>query len=93
MTINQMKNNQITLKTRKPSQFQIYVQSQYMFKLKTFNFKNEYLGFKAMIITKKQNLNELKQPKLNESTPTRAIGHHSLRFILYHGFQKQTMIF
>ncbi len=55
MTINQMKNNQITLETRKPSQFQIHVQSQYMFKLKTLNFKNEYLGFKAMIKTKKQN--------------------------------------
>ncbi len=60
MTINQMKNNQITLETRKPSQFHIHVQSQYMFKLKTLNFKNEYLGFKAMIKTKKQNINELK---------------------------------
>ncbi len=26
MTINQMKNNQITLEIRKPSQFQIHVQ-------------------------------------------------------------------
>jgi hypothetical protein len=64
-----MKNNQITLEIRKPSQFQIHVQSQYMFKLETLNFRNEYLGLKAMI-KKKQNLNELKQPKLNESTPT-----------------------
>jgi hypothetical protein len=42
-----------------------------------------------MIKTKKQNLNELKQPKLNELTPTQEIGNHSmhsLHFILYHGF-------
>jgi len=39
-----------------------------------------------MIKTKKQNLNELKQPKLNESTPTQKIGNHSLHFIVYHGF-------
>jgi hypothetical protein len=74
--------NQITLKTRKPSQFQIHVHVQ----IETFNFKNEYLGFKAMIKTKKQNLNEFKQPKLNESTPIQEIGNHSLHFILYHGF-------
>ncbi len=46
MTINQMKNNQIKLKIRQPSQF------RYMFKLKTFNFKNEYFGFKAIIKNK-----------------------------------------
>jgi hypothetical protein len=86
MTINQMKNNQITLKTIKPSQFQIHVQSQYMFKLKTFNLKNEYFRFKAMIQTKKQNLNELKQPKLNKSTPIQKIGNHYFHFNLYHGF-------
>ncbi len=72
MIINQMKNNQLTLKTIKPSQFQIHAQSQYMFKL-TLNFKNEYTGFKAMIKTKKQNLNELKQPKVTKSTPTQEI--------------------
>jgi hypothetical protein len=47
-----------------------------MFKLKTLNFKNEYLGFKATIETNKQNLNELEQPKLNKSTPTQEIGNH-----------------
>jgi hypothetical protein len=57
-----------------------------MFKLKTFNIINEYLGFKAMIKTKKQNLNELEQPNLNGSAPTQEIGNHSLHFILYHGF-------
>jgi hypothetical protein len=57
-----------------------------MFKLKIVNFKNEYLGFKAMIKTNKQNLNELKQPKLNKSTPTQEIENHYLHFILYHGF-------
>jgi hypothetical protein len=57
-----------------------------MFKLKTFNFTNEYPAFKAMLKTKKQNLDELKQPKLNKSTPTQEIGNHSLHFILYHGF-------
>jgi hypothetical protein len=64
-----------------------------MFKLKTFNFKNEFLGFKGMIKTNKQNLNKLKQPNLNKSTPTQEIGNHSLHFILYHGFKKQIMIF
>jgi hypothetical protein len=57
-----------------------------MFKLKTLNFKNEYPTFKAMLKTKKQNLDEFKQPKLNESTPTQEIGNRFLHFILYHGF-------
>jgi hypothetical protein len=57
-----------------------------MFKLKTLNFKNKYLGFKGTIETNKQNLNELKQPKLNKSTPPQEIGNHSLHLILYHGF-------
>jgi hypothetical protein len=57
-----------------------------MFKLKTLNFKNEYPTFKAMLKTKKQSLDEFKQPKFNESTPTQEIGNHSLHFILYHGF-------
>jgi hypothetical protein len=57
-----------------------------MFKLKTLNLKNEYLAFNAMLKTKKQSLDEFKQPKLNKSTPTQEIGNHSLHFILYHGF-------
>jgi len=57
-----------------------------MFKLKTLNFKNEYPTFKAMLKTKKQSLDEFKQPKFNESTPTQEIGNHSLHFILSHGF-------
>jgi hypothetical protein len=44
-----------------------------MFKLKTFNFKNENPTFKAMLKTKKQSLDEFKQPKLNESTTTQEI--------------------
>jgi hypothetical protein len=57
-----------------------------MFKLKTLNFKNEYPTFKAMLKTKKQSLDEFKQPKFNKSTPTQEIENHSLHFILYHGF-------
>jgi hypothetical protein len=57
-----------------------------MFKLKTLNFKNEFPTFKAILKTKKQSLDEFKQPKLNKSTPTKEIGNHSLHFILDHGF-------
>ncbi len=71
-----MKNNQITLETKKPSQFQKWI-----------------YWIQGNDKTKKQNLNELKQLKLNESTPTQEIGNHSLHFILYHGFLKQIMIF
>ncbi len=54
---------------------------KYMFKLKTLNFKNEYSTFKAMLKTKKQSLDEFKQPKLNKSTPTQEIGNHSLKVV------------
>jgi hypothetical protein len=57
-----------------------------MFKLKTLNFKNEYPTFKAMLKTKKQSLDEFKQPKPNESTPTQKVGSHSPHFIINHGF-------
>jgi hypothetical protein len=52
-----------------------------MFKLKTLNFKNEYSTFKAMVKTKKQSLDEFKQPKLNKSAPTQEIGNHSLKIV------------
>jgi hypothetical protein len=52
-----------------------------MLKLKTFNFKNEYSTFKAMLKIKKQSLDEFKQPKLNKSTPTQEIGNHSLKIV------------
>jgi hypothetical protein len=57
-----------------------------MFKLKTLNSKNEYPTFKAMLKTRKQSLDEFKQPKLNKSTPTQEIGNQSVHFTLYHGF-------
>jgi hypothetical protein len=52
-----------------------------MFKLKTLNFKNEYSTFKAMLKTKKQSLDEFKQPKLDKSTPTQEIGNHYLKIM------------
>jgi hypothetical protein len=54
--------------------------------LKSLNFKNEYPTFKAMLKTKKQSLDEFKQPKPNESTPTQKVRSHSPHFIVYHGF-------